>query len=100
MKRSSRRKGDKFGKDLFNLFNNALFRKTMENLQKRINFEVVTSRKILLKRIAKPKYRGTKRFRENLVGIHMTKPLFVEYRPILVGFASTYKLRRLRQVLR
>ena len=87
-KRSSRRKGDKVGKDLFNLFNNALFRKTIENLRNRINFEVVTSRKILLKRIAKPKYKRTKMFRKNLVGIHMTKPLFVEYRPIQVGFAN------------
>ena len=27
-------------------------------------------------------------FRKNLVGIHITKPLFVEYRPIQVGFAN------------
>ena len=43
--------GDEVGKDLFKLFNNAVFGKTMENLRKRINFEVVTSRKVWLKRI-------------------------------------------------
>ena len=47
-------RGDKAGEDLFKLFNNAVFGKTMENLRKRISFEVVTSRKIALKRIARP----------------------------------------------
>ena len=80
-------KGDKVGKDLFKLFNNAVFGKTMENLRKRIDFEVVTSRKIALKRIAKPNFKHAKRFREDLVGIHTTKPVLKLNRPIQVGFA-------------
>ena len=59
----------------------------MENLRKRINFEVVTSRKVTLKRIAKPNFQRAKIFRENLVGIHMVKPVLVMNRPIQVGFA-------------
>ena len=43
---------DKAGKDLFKLFNNAVFGKTIEILRKRINFEIVTSKKGVLKRIA------------------------------------------------
>ena len=54
--------GDKVGKDLFKLMNNAVFGKTMENLRKRINFEVVTSKKVALKRIAKPNFKSVKKF--------------------------------------
>ena len=56
-------RGDKGDKDLFKLFNNAVFGKTMENPRKRINFEVVTSRKVALKRIAKPNFKRVKIFR-------------------------------------
>ena len=80
-------RGDKVGKDLFKLFNNAMFGKTMENLRKRINFEIVTTRKAALKRIAKPNFQRAKKFREDLVGIHMAKPVLVLNRPIQVGFA-------------
>ena len=63
-------RGDKAGKDLFKLFINAVFGKPMENLRKRINFELVTSRKVALKRIAKPNSKRVKIFREDLIGIN------------------------------
>ena len=59
----------------------------MENLRKRINFELVTSRKVALKRIAGPNFQRAKIFREDLVGIHMAKPVLVTNRPIQVRFA-------------
>ena len=68
--------------DLFKLFNNAVFGKTMKNLTKWINFEVVTLRKVALKRSAKPNFKHVKIFREDLVGIHMVKPVLVMNRPI------------------
>ena len=43
-----------FGKDFFKLLNNAVFGKTQENLRNRINVEVVTNRKLALKRACKP----------------------------------------------
>ena len=87
MRKEATMRDDKADKDLFKLFNNAVFGKIMENLWKRINFEVVTSRKIALKRITKPSFKRAKIFRENLVGVHMTKPVLVINRPIQVGFA-------------
>ena len=77
-----------FAKDLFKLMMNTVFGKTMENLRKIIDFNVVTSRKMVLKRIAKPNLKTAKIFREDLVGIHMTKPLLVLDYPIQVGFTN------------
>ena len=77
---------EKAGKDPFKLFNNAVFGKAMENLQRRINFQVVTSRKVALTWIVTPNFQRTKIFREDLVGIHMAKPVLVMNRPIQVGF--------------
>ena len=54
----------------------------MENLRKWITFAGVTSRKIALKRIAKPSFKRAKIFREDLVGVHMTTPVLVMNRPI------------------
>ena len=71
-------RNDKAGKDLFKLFNNGVFGKTMENLRKQINFEEVTSRKVALKRIAKTNFQRAKIFCEDLVGIHMAKPVLVK----------------------
>ena len=53
----------------------------------RINFEVVTSRKVALKRIAKPNWQRAKIFRDDLVGIDMAKPVLAINRPVQVGFA-------------
>ena len=86
-RKEATRNDDEAGKDLFKLMMNAVFGKTMENLRKRINFEIVTSRKIALKRIAKPNFKREKKFREDLVGIHMSKPTLLLNRPIQVGFA-------------
>ena len=80
-------RGDKARKDLFKLFNNAVFGKTMEILRKRINFEVVTPRKVPSKRITKPNFKRVKIFHEDLDGIHIIKPVLVMNRPIQVGFA-------------
>ena len=52
-RKQAMRRGDDSATDLFKLFNNPVFGNTMENLRIRISFEVVTSRKIALKRIAK-----------------------------------------------
>ena len=86
LRKEAVRNGDKVGKDLFKLFNNAIFGKTCENIRKHINFELVTSKKIARKRIAKPYFKSAKIFRHDLVGLHMLRPVIELNRPIQVGF--------------
>ena len=62
-----------FEKDFFKLMNNSVFGKTMENLRKRTNIELVTDEERLLKLTAKPTYVSSKIFDENLVGVHTKK---------------------------
>lgn len=59
----------------------------MENLLKRINFEIVKSRNIALQMIARPNFQRSIKFWKDLVGVHMAKTLLVLDRPIQVGFA-------------
>ena len=60
-----------FEKDFFKLMNNAIFGKTMENVRKRINVELVHTEKRLKKVVAKPTFHKFKIFNEDLVGVHL-----------------------------
>ena len=62
-----------FEKDFFKLMNNSVFGKTMENLRKRSNVELLTDEKRLLKLTSKPTYISHKIFDENLVGVNNKK---------------------------
>ena len=78
--------GDKVGKDLYNLFCNAVFVLTMENVRKRVNIELLTSNKIAKKRIAKPNFKRSKCFHDKLMAVHLLKHKLELSRPIQVGF--------------
>ena len=78
--------GDKVGKDLYKLFCNAVFGKTMENVTKRVNIELLTANKIAKKRIAKPNFKRSKRFHDELMALHVQKPKLELSLPIQVGF--------------
>ena len=76
-----------FEKDFFKLMNNACFGKTMENVRNRIDFELVTQQDRITKLAAKPRFKSTKIFSEDLVGVEMTKCKVVLNKPIIIGFA-------------
>ena len=64
-----------------------VFGKTMENMRQRVNVELITSKKIALKRVAKPTFKRSKTIRNDLVAIHCAKEKLLLNRPIQVGFA-------------
>ena len=73
-------------KDFFKLMNNSVFGKTMENLRKRVNVELVNTEKRVKKLTAKPTFQAFKIFHEDLAAMHMKKVKIVLNRPTYVGF--------------
>jgi hypothetical protein len=75
-----------FEKDFFKLMNNSVFGKTMENLRKTVNVQLVNTEKQLKKLSASPLFDYFRIFAENLVAVNMKKPSLYLNRPIYVGF--------------
>ena len=74
-----------FEKDFFQLMNNLVFGKTMENLRKRCDVRLVTDHKTFLKMVPKPTYVGKKEFTGDLLAVHKIKETLVLNRPAYVG---------------
>ena len=74
-----------FEKDFFKLMNNSVFGKTMENLRKRVDVRLVTSKHKLLKLASKPTFVSSKIFNDNLVAVHKIKETLTMNRPAYVG---------------
>lgn len=81
------RKGAKnsFEKDFFKLMNNSVFGKTLENLRKRSNIQLITDAEQLLRLTSEPTFVNHKIFNENLVGINMEKEKIKLDKPSFVG---------------
>ena len=60
-----------FEKDLFNLMNNAVFAKVMENVRKHRDIKLVTTERRRNYLRSEPNYHTTKFFTENLLAIEM-----------------------------
>ncbi len=76
-----------FEKAFYKLMNNAVFGKTMENVRNRIDFHIVNNERSAEKYTARPTYKYTKYFNENLVGIELKKTEVVLDKPIIVGMS-------------
>ena len=76
-----------FEKDFYKLMNNAVFRKTMENIRKHKNIKLVTNREVYLKAVMKPNFKSWVRFGSNLMGCEMGKVKVVRNKPVYLGQA-------------
>ena len=76
-----------FEKDFFNLMNNAVFVKTMENVSKHRDIKLVTPDKRRNQLVTEPNYHTTKRFSENLLAIEIKKTKIKMNKPIYLGFS-------------
>ena len=78
-----------FEKDLFELMNNSVFGKTMENLRKRVDVKLVRAGEDdrLRKLIASPSYARANIFDDDLAAIQMHKSRLVLNRPVYVGMS-------------
>ena len=64
-----------FEKNYFELMNNSVFGKTMENLRKRVSAKLVNNAKVYVKCISKPIFVSQKIFSKNCVAIHEINPV-------------------------
>ena len=70
-----------FEKDLFKLMNNAVFGKTMENIRKQRDTELVTTDKKRSKLVSEPNYHTTNYISEDLLIIEMNKTIVKMNKP-------------------
>ena len=87
-KRMQARNG--FEKDFFKLMNNSVFGKTMENVRKHINVDLVTSPTQFRKLVAKPSYRRSQTFLNDdygcLIAVDRQRMKVELKKPIYTGF--------------
>ena len=74
-------------KDFFKLMNNAVFRKTMENVRNHIDIKLVTTNKRRNQLVSEPNYHTTKYFSENLLAIEMKKIKVKMNKPVYLGMS-------------
>ena len=78
---------DDFEKDLFKLMNNAVFRKTMENIRKHRDIKLVTTEEKRSKLVSEPNYHTINYISEDLSRIEMNKTRVKMNKPIYLGLS-------------
>ena len=76
---------NEFEKDFFQLMNNSVFGKTMENARNRRDIKLVTSDKRKKRLVSEPNYHSHKNFSNHLMGIEMKKTRVKTTKPLYLG---------------
>ena len=76
---------NEFEKDFFKLMNNSVFGKTMENIEKRVNVRLVTTKEKAMKLSSHPNFESFTIFDEHLIAIHMKREKMYYNKPIYLG---------------
>ena len=76
-----------FEKYFFNLTNNAVFGKTMENVRKHSDIKFVTRERRRNYLVSEPNYHTTKFFTENLLAIEMKNTEILMNKPVHLGLS-------------
>ena len=76
-----------FEKDFFNLINNSVFGKNMENVRKHRDIKLATTDKRGNQLVSEPSYYTTKWFSENLLAIEMKKIKLKMNKPVYLGLS-------------
>ena len=84
-KEQKQKNGEKVGKALYKLMNNAVYGKIMKNVRNRINAELASKKKDYLKLTSKPSYRSHKIFDNDLVAIRKKKVTLTLNKPGYIG---------------
>ena len=78
---------NEFEKDFFNLMNNSVLKKTMENIKNHKDIKLVTSNKKYLKYVMKPNFKGGHPFSKHLFANEMEKREITMNKPVYCGQA-------------
>ena len=78
---------NEFEKDFFKLMNNSIFGKTMKNVRKHRDINLVTTEEKRSKLVSEPNYHRAKHFSKNWLAIEMKRTKVKMNRPIYLGMS-------------
>ena len=88
MNTKSRNEGkNEFEKDFFKIMNNSIFGKTMKNVRKHRDINLVTTEEKRGKLVSEPNYHTAKYFSKNWLAIEMKRTKVKMNRPIYLGMS-------------
>ena len=93
--RLSKEGKNEFEKNFFQLMNNSVFRKTIENVRNHRDVRLVASEERKVKLVSEPNYHTSKHFSENLIAIDVKKANLKMNQPIYLGVPLLGMIKKL-----